>query len=77
MIKVLTVVRDPDQALVRRRQEQCADGRIHRPVPNIKQPVRLGGRGKLIMEASHRLSIDGVDRGEYGITGIDHDQDSF
>ena len=74
---VLALVRDPDQALVGRRQEQCADRRIHRPVGDIKQLVRLGGRHKLIMEASHRLSIVGVDRGEYGVTGVDHERDSF
>jgi hypothetical protein len=76
-IMILTVVRDPDQALIGCRQEQCAEGRIHRPVRNIKHPVSLGGYCKLIMKASHRLNIIGVDRGEYGITGIDHNQDSF
>jgi hypothetical protein len=64
LIMILTVVRDPDQALVGCRQEQCAERRIHRPVRNIKQPVSLGGYRKLIMKASHRLSIVGVDRGE-------------
>ena len=77
MIMVFTLVRDPDQALVRRRQEQGADGRIHRPVRDIKQPVGFGGGHKLIMEASHRLRILGIDRGEYGITGVDHERDSF
>jgi hypothetical protein len=77
MIMVLAVVRDPDQALVGRRQQQRANGRIHRPIRNIKQPVGLSGRRKLIMKASHCLGIVGVDRGEYGLTGIDHDQNSF
>jgi hypothetical protein len=64
MIMVLTLVRDPDQALVRRRYEQCADGRVHRPVRDIQQTVGCGGLRKLIMEAGHRLRIVGVDRGE-------------
>ena len=74
---VLALVRDPDQALVGRRHEQRADRRIHCPIRDIKQLVRLGGRHKLIMEAIHRLSIVGVDRVEYGVTGVDHERDSF
>jgi hypothetical protein len=74
MIMVLAVVRDPDQALVGRRQEQRADRRIHRPVGDIKQLIRCSGRHKLIMEPSHRLGFVGVDRGEYGITEVDHER---
>ncbi|HJY45654.1 MAG TPA: hypothetical protein VJ301_13615 [Propionibacteriaceae bacterium] len=54
MIMVLAVVRDPDQALVGRHQQQRADGRIHRPVRNIKQSVGLGGGRKLIINGRFR-----------------------
>jgi len=77
LIMIFPVVRDPYQALVGRRQEQRAEGRIHCPVRNIKQSIHFGCHCKLIMKSSHRLSVVSVDRGEYGITGIDHNQDSF
>jgi hypothetical protein len=74
LIMALAFVGDPGQTLLGRRQEQCADRRIHRPVRDIKQLLCFRGHHKLIMEASHRLSIVGVDCGEYGITEVDHER---
>ena len=57
LIMVLELVCDANHTLIGSGQQQRADGRIHRSVRDVKQPIRICRCHELIMEASHGVSL--------------------